>query len=168
MTNGELYDYIRKQMEGFSEEQIDDWRPASGFYIDDIVKTDKDGSMVPNGIRLWLTNGDSVIYAFAGETLEGTAHTKTNGTGSGDAKVPDLASEKPPIGCKPYYVHIAARIRELCGAIVRNAAEKDRHNQIRLWLKEIWLLNETDRELRHEEKNKVWEKDADGKLQEMP
>ena len=57
MTNGELYNYVRKQMEGFSEEQIDDWRPASGFYIDDIVKTDAGGSMVPYGIRLWLTNG---------------------------------------------------------------------------------------------------------------
>lgn len=67
MTNGELYNYIRKQMAGFSEEQIDDWHPAAGFYIDDIVKTDKEGCpMVPYGIRLWLTNGDSIIYALAG------------------------------------------------------------------------------------------------------
>ena len=155
MTNGELYDYIRKQMEGFSGEQIDDWRPAAGFYIDDIVKTDADGSMVPNGIRLWLTNGDSVIYAFTGKTLKGTSQAKTNNTGSGDAKAPDHASKKPPLGCKPYYIHIAARIQELCEAIERNTVEKNRHNKIRLWLKEIWLLNEVDRELRSEEKNKV-------------
>lgn len=80
----------------------------------------------------------------------------------------DGSTSKPPLGCKPYFIHIPARIRKLCEAIERNAAEKDMHNRIRLWLKEIWLLNEVDRELRHEEKNKVWEKDADGKLQEMP
>lgn len=76
MTNGELYNYVRKQMDGFSEEQIDDWRPAAGFYIDDIVKTDAGGSMVPYGIRLWLTNGDSVIYAFAGGDLGKHGHAE--------------------------------------------------------------------------------------------
>lgn len=67
----------------------------------------------------------------------------------------DGSTSKPPLGCKPYFIYIPARIRELCEAIERNAAEKDMHNRIRLWLKEIWLLNEVDRELRSEEKNKV-------------
>ena len=77
-------------------------------------------------------------------------------------------SDKPPLGCPPHYVGISARIQELCGAIERNAAKKDMHNRIRLWLKEIWLLNEVDRDLRYEEKSRVWKENADGKLQEMP
>ena len=68
MTYGELYKYVKKQIVGMSEEQIDDWRPADGFYIDDIVKTRNSYSpYVPNGIRIWLKNGDSIIYAFNGQ-----------------------------------------------------------------------------------------------------
>lgn len=75
---------------------------------------------------------------------------------------------KPPIGCKPYYVSISARVCELCEAIKRYLTENGGHNQIKLWLKELWDLNEMDRDLRYEEKRKVWKEDKDGKLQEMP
>ena len=243
MTNGELYNYVRKQMEGFSEEQIDDWRPAAGFYIDDIVKTDAGGSMVPYGIRLWLTNGDSVIYAFAGgdvgkhgqavnsqeQTKKAVVLSKNEVTGickSGTSKgkklvcqfkngidtqlisadeilqwmnsdkyvygktwrcwsdTPSLQQEKetpwealwetdgstskPPLGCAPSYAYISARICELCEAIKRYSTVDGKHDKIKLWAYEILQLNEMDRNLRYEEKRKVWKEDKDGKLQEMP
>lgn len=95
-------------------------------------------------------------------------HAKNGDEMPEDASMPEYAAEKPPLGCKPYYIHIAARIQELCEAIERNTVEKDRHNRIQLWLKEIWLLNEMDRNLRYEEKRKVWKEDKHGKLQEMP
>ena len=67
MTNGELYKHIEKQIVGLTKEQIIDWRPAGGFYINDIVKVADDGEpVVPYGIRIWLKNGDSIIYAFNG------------------------------------------------------------------------------------------------------
>lgn len=64
MTQGELYDYVIGEIEkGISE---DDWRPASDMYIEDIAKiAEHEGEKyvtIPNGIRLWLTNGDSLIY----------------------------------------------------------------------------------------------------------
>ncbi len=68
MTNGELYEYIKGQLNRFFfEKKVLDWRPASGFYIDDIVKIGKSDDGIqfpfcPYGIRLWLENGDSIIY----------------------------------------------------------------------------------------------------------
>ena len=63
MTYGEIY---QKAKEIIGEENIDDYRPAGDFYIDDIVKIieheGKQYPTVPMGIRMWLKNGDSVIY----------------------------------------------------------------------------------------------------------
>ena len=67
MTNGELYEYAKEQLNRFFfEKKVIDWRPASDFYIDDIVKiVTNEGQtfpVSPLGIRLWLENGDSIIY----------------------------------------------------------------------------------------------------------
>lgn len=81
----------------------------------------------------------------------------------------DGSTSKPPLGCPPHYTYVSSRIEDLCNAIVRCYAEwKPNHNKIALWCKEIMLLNEMDRNLRYEEKRKVWAEDKDGKLQEMP
>lgn len=93
---------------------------------------------------------------------------KVNGTGSDDVKAPKHASEKPPLGCAPYYVGISARICDLCEAIKRYSTAGGKHDKIKLWAYEILQLNEMDRNLRHEEKRKVWKEDKHGKLQEMP
>jgi len=74
---------------------------------------------------------------------------------------------KPPIGCSPYYVSISARICELCEAIKTYSTISDKHDKIKLWCKEIMLLNEVDRNLRYEEKQKVWAEDHRGNLHEM-
>ena len=76
--------------------------------------------------------------------------------------------EKPPLGCSPWYVNTSARICELCEAIKRYSTEADQHDKIKLWCKEILMLNEMDRELRYEEKRKVWKEDKDGHFQEVP
>lgn len=93
---------------------------------------------------------------------------KVNGAGTDDAKAPEHEHGKPPMGCASYYVYISARICELCEAIKRYSTVDGKHDKIRLWAYEILHLNEMDRNLRYEEKRKVWKKDADGKLQEMP
>ena len=80
----------------------------------------------------------------------------------------DGSTSKPPLGCAPSYVYISARICELCEAIKRHSTETGKHNQIALWCKEIMYLNEMDRDLRYEEKRKVWKEDKDGHLQEAP
>lgn len=100
--------------------------------------------------------------------LERRNADKINSTRSDDVKAPEHASGKPPLGCAPSYVYISARICELCEAIKRYSTETGKHNQIALWCKEIMYLNEMDRNLRYEEKSKVWKEDKDGKLQEMP
>ena len=74
--------------------------------------------------------------------------------------------DKPPAGCTPYYVSISSRIRELCEAIQRNAAEPGKHNQVKLWAAEIQCLNEVDRSLRLVEKEKAWI-EKDGRLEEV-
>lgn len=74
---------------------------------------------------------------------------------------------KPPTGCSPYYVAISARICELCEAIKTYSTISDKHNKIKLWCKEIMLLNEVDRNLRYEEKQKVWAEDHKGNLHEI-
>lgn len=75
--------------------------------------------------------------------------------------------KKPPTGCKPYYVAISERVDELCEAISRNAGEKEKHNQIKLWTTEIHMLNEMDRTLRRVEAEKTWVEDEDGTLKEI-
>lgn len=77
-------------------------------------------------------------------------------------------SDKPPLGCAPYYVGISARICDLCEAIKRYSTAGGKHDKIKLWALEILQLNEMDRNLRYEEKRKVWKEDKHGKLQEMP
>ena len=77
-------------------------------------------------------------------------------------------NSKPPIGATPYYVNISARIQELCEAIISQTdCNKIQHNKIRLWCKEILMLNEVDRNLRYEEEQKVWAEGKDGQLREM-
>lgn len=81
----------------------------------------------------------------------------------------DGSTSKPPLGCPPHYTYVVSRIEDLCNAIVRCYADwKPNHNKIALWCKEIMYLNEMDRNLRYDEKRKVWKEDKDGKLQEMP
>ena len=89
-------------------------------------------------------------------------------TCDGDCFMNPSPVKKPPIGCPPYYVSTSARICELCDAIKRYSIETDKHNKIALWCKEIMYLNEMDRNLRYEEKSKVWKEDKDGHLQEIP
>ena len=74
---------------------------------------------------------------------------------------------KPTVGCSPYYVNISARICELCEAIKRYSTEKGRHNQILLWAKEIIYLNEMDRSLKNDEKQRTWVENRDGTLKEI-
>lgn len=65
MTNEELYKYSRKQF-GLQSNKVDDWRPASDMYLEDLVIiSEYDGKMYakfPNGVRLDLENGDTIIY----------------------------------------------------------------------------------------------------------
>ncbi len=61
MTNGELYKQVKQKLSSGTV-SVSDWRPASDIYIDDIVKVKDNIPYVPMGIRLWLTNGDSIIY----------------------------------------------------------------------------------------------------------
>lgn len=77
-----------------------------------------------------------------------------------------MTSRGCPRGCS--FCHVAARICELCEAIKRYSTETGKHNRIALWCKEIMYLNEMDRNLRYDEKCKVWREEKDGKLQEMP
>lgn len=81
----------------------------------------------------------------------------------------DCSTSKPPLGCAPRYTYVGSRIEDLCNAIIRCYADwKPNHNMIALWCKEIMYLNEMDRNLRHDEKCKVWKEDKHGNLQEMP
>ena len=62
MTWGELEKYASAALESGITDSIDDWRPASDMYIDDIVNVVDDKAIIPFGIRYWLKNGDSIIY----------------------------------------------------------------------------------------------------------
>lgn len=79
----------------------------------------------------------------------------------------NIPQKKPPIGCKPYYVAISERVDELCKAIECSAAEAGKHNQVRLWITEVHLLNEMDRILRRTEAEKTWIEKKDGTLKEV-
>ena len=66
MTYGELMKYAKEkfQLPGM---KIEDYRPANSMYMDDLFVTGqtKKGETVfniPNGIRFYLENGDSIIY----------------------------------------------------------------------------------------------------------
>ena len=64
-TWGDIYKYVEKRLaEGITD--ISDWRPASDMYIDDIAKIgayhDEPFVYIPRAVRLWLENGDSIIY----------------------------------------------------------------------------------------------------------
>ena len=65
MTLGELAAYAKSQFT-LTQTGISDYRPAGDMYIDDIcfpfVADGKDWVSIPNGIRFWLENGDSIIY----------------------------------------------------------------------------------------------------------
>lgn len=65
MTFGELADYAKSQF-ALTQTEISDWRPAGDMYIDDLcfpfVADSQDWVSIPNGIRFWLKNGDSIIY----------------------------------------------------------------------------------------------------------
>lgn len=89
------------------------------------------------------------------------------GPGQCVSTVSDAPKDKPQQGCKPYYVAISERVNELCNAISRNAGEKGKHNQIKLWSTEIQLLNEMDRMLRRVEAEKTWVEDGNGTLKEV-
>lgn len=65
MTFEELHNYAREQL-GDVMRNEDDWRPAGDMYIEDIVHViDTKYCTIPNGIRIWLKNGDSIIYVKA-------------------------------------------------------------------------------------------------------
>lgn len=65
MTLGELADYAKSQFT-LTQTKVSDWRPAGDMYVDDLcfpfVAEGKDWVSIPNGIRFWLENGDSIIY----------------------------------------------------------------------------------------------------------
>ena len=76
-TYGELADYAKSQFT-LTETTINDYRPAGDFYIDDIafpVKCKGAGERnyvsIPNGIRFWLKNGDSIIYVRRNDDEDG-------------------------------------------------------------------------------------------------
>ena len=85
----------------------------------------------------------------------------------GDCFMYFMNPNKPPLGCKPYYVAISERMSELCEAIDRNASEEERHNQTRLWITELHMLNEMDRMLRRVEKENVYVEDDTGGMKEV-
>ncbi len=46
--------------------------------------------------------------------------------------------EKPPLGCRPYYISASERIKELAEAIARNADRADLYGgHIEIWAYEI-------------------------------
>ena len=68
MTNEELYKYTRRQF-GLLNNTVEDWRPASDMYLEDLVIiSEYSGNMyakIPNGVRFDLKNGDTLIYVKA-------------------------------------------------------------------------------------------------------
>lgn len=65
-TIGDLAKKGQEVILNLREQDIADYRPAGDMYIDDIVKIrEHEGelySTIPQGIRFWLNNGDSIIY----------------------------------------------------------------------------------------------------------
>ena len=141
--------------------------PDCGAYMNTNIETGINGTFLklkcPKCHFVLGTSQRDVIFALVRRSAD-----KVNGTRTDDAKAPEHEPGKPPMGCAPSYIYISARICELCEAIKRYSTVGGKHDKIRLWAYEILHLNEMDRNLRYEEKCKVWKKDADGKLQEMP
>ena len=54
----------------------------------------------------------------------------------------------------------------MCDAIKRHATGTGTHNKVLLWAKEIIYLNEMDRSLKHDEKQRTWVENRDGTLRE--
>lgn len=73
MTNGELAEYAESQFI-MTQTEITDWRPAGDMYVDDICfpfsVEGKYWVNIPNGIRFWLENGDSIIYVKKGSAVK--------------------------------------------------------------------------------------------------
>jgi hypothetical protein len=69
-TIGDLAEKGIDVITNLRKQDIGDYRPAGDMYIDDIVKIiEYEGTSyptIPNGIRFWLNNGDSVIYIKGG------------------------------------------------------------------------------------------------------
>lgn len=65
-TIGDLANKGKEVILNLKEQDICDWRPAGDMYIDDIVDIisyeGKQYPTIPNAIRFWLNNGDSIIY----------------------------------------------------------------------------------------------------------
>lgn len=120
-------------------------------------------------ILRWM-NSDKYVYGKTWRCWSDTPSLQQEKeTPWGELWETDGSTSKPPLGCPPRYTYVGSRIEDLCNAIVRCYADwKPNHNKIALWCKEIMYLNEMDRDLRYEEKCKVWKEDANGKLQEMP
>lgn len=65
-TMGDLANKGKEVILNLREQDICDYRPAGDMYIDDIVHiVTYEGEQyptIPNAIRFWLNNGDSIIY----------------------------------------------------------------------------------------------------------
>lgn len=65
-TIGDLANKGKEVILNLRKEDIADWRPAGDMYINDIVYVveckGENYPTIPNGIRFWLNNGDSIIY----------------------------------------------------------------------------------------------------------
>ena len=65
-TIGDLANKGKEVILNLREQDINDYRPAGDMYIEDIVKIGKYNGeyypTIPDGIRFWLNNGDSIIY----------------------------------------------------------------------------------------------------------
>lgn len=70
MTFEELHNYVGKQLGNVMQNEAD-WRPSGDVYIEDIAQViDTKYCTIPNGIRIWLNNGDSIIYVKAQSEAE--------------------------------------------------------------------------------------------------
>lgn len=58
-------------------------------------------------------------------------------------------AQRPPLGCKPYYIAIPERIRQLSESITAHAGAKT--GIVEMWAKEIRLLSNVLREMEREE-----------------
>ena len=65
-TLGDLAKKGEEVILNLRKQDIADYRPAGDMYIEDVVSIVRyEGKIyptIPNGIRFWLNNGDSLIY----------------------------------------------------------------------------------------------------------
>lgn len=108
----------------------------------------------------WLC-GDKYVY---GETWRCWSDMPSK---QQEKETPWEKSQKPQSKYEPSRTYLSARICELCEAIKQYSTESDKHNKIALWCKEIMYLNEMDRDLRYEEKRKVWREEKGGELHDV-